>query len=340
MAAVSSFDKLFSITAPHILEKIFLSLDLKSFINCFRVSRSWNILLTSESFQEMAKPIFYHDLTIELWHACKKGNVQEVTNFFSSGLIDINHISKRHGRTCLSIAAENGQRGVVQELLDRGADPNISKFGLTPLYDAAREGHKDVVELLLDRGAEPNKVTPEERYTPLHRAVSKGHLHVVKVLLEKGASPNIRHKSGNTPLRTVHVSSMENKRDLMKVLLEGGAEPHSRNSVGGTPLHYFAEAGCTEGVQLLLGKGVDPNIVDRSGMTPLRYAVEKGHKHVVQLLIDAGANPNMADEKGKTPLIRAQEILDWWSGVHEQFRGQQEVDYAEIVNILKAKEFL
>ena len=43
----------------------------------------------------------------------------------------------------------------------------------------------------------------------------RGHLHVVKALLDKGATPNVVNKLYKTPLLTVHVSSMENKKDLM-----------------------------------------------------------------------------------------------------------------------------
>ena len=51
-----AFDTLFTRSVPHILEKIFLSLDnYESFQRCLEVSKKWNEVLASESFQEKAK---------------------------------------------------------------------------------------------------------------------------------------------------------------------------------------------------------------------------------------------------------------------------------------------
>jgi hypothetical protein len=45
---------------------------------------------------------------------------------------------------------------LVQRLLDRGADPNLTPaWGLTPLMVAAMQGNMPVVRLLLARGADP-----------------------------------------------------------------------------------------------------------------------------------------------------------------------------------------
>ena len=54
----SSFDTLFAKNVPHILEKIFLSLDYESFKACQRVNNSWNVLLTSASFIKKARTLF------------------------------------------------------------------------------------------------------------------------------------------------------------------------------------------------------------------------------------------------------------------------------------------
>ena len=44
-------EMLFSRNVPHILEKIFFSLDYESFQTCFKVNSAWNELLSSESCQ-------------------------------------------------------------------------------------------------------------------------------------------------------------------------------------------------------------------------------------------------------------------------------------------------
>ena len=53
------FDKLFILSVPHILEKIFFSLDIKSFDACRKVSKAWGDLLASQAYttkyEEMVK---------------------------------------------------------------------------------------------------------------------------------------------------------------------------------------------------------------------------------------------------------------------------------------------
>ena len=53
-----AFDMLFAKSVPHILEKIFLSLDWKSLKKCFEVSKTWHVLLTSEPLQMKVRTLF------------------------------------------------------------------------------------------------------------------------------------------------------------------------------------------------------------------------------------------------------------------------------------------
>ena len=63
MAAVGSgFDVLLTKNVPHILEKIFLCLDYKSFKSCKKVSTSWKALLMSETFQMKEKSVYIMEL--------------------------------------------------------------------------------------------------------------------------------------------------------------------------------------------------------------------------------------------------------------------------------------
>ena len=49
-----AFEILFTRNVPHILEKIFFSLDYRSFQSCFRVNSAWNELLSSQPYQKMS----------------------------------------------------------------------------------------------------------------------------------------------------------------------------------------------------------------------------------------------------------------------------------------------
>ena len=80
-----AFNKLFTKSVPHILEKIFFSLDYKSFKICKEVSNSWNDLLTLESFKRMGKSVFREVIVDELVHASFNGNSKEVRSIITSG---------------------------------------------------------------------------------------------------------------------------------------------------------------------------------------------------------------------------------------------------------------
>ena len=53
----SAFDKLFRKNVPHILEKIFLSLDFVSFKKSHEVCKEWKVLLLSKSVKEKTEKI-------------------------------------------------------------------------------------------------------------------------------------------------------------------------------------------------------------------------------------------------------------------------------------------
>ena len=87
-----------------------------------------------------------------------------------------------NNRTALSWAAEAGNKAIVKQLLEKGADPEAKDLnGQTPLFYAV--GNIEVVKLLLEKGANPES---KDRYgrTPLSRAVAHGYKEVVKLLME------------------------------------------------------------------------------------------------------------------------------------------------------------
>ena len=60
------------------------------------------------------------------------------------------------GQTALHNAAENGQKFVVEFLLNRKANIEARDLdGLTALHLSSKKGHEETVRLLLDRGAIP-----------------------------------------------------------------------------------------------------------------------------------------------------------------------------------------
>jgi len=69
----------------------------------------------------------------------------------------------------LLYSAEKGDITRVQDLLQRGADVNTkSKNGFTPLIAAAGRGHKGLVEILINKGANVNVHIDHNPYISCH----------------------------------------------------------------------------------------------------------------------------------------------------------------------------
>ena len=184
-----AFDALFTKSVPHILEKIFFSLDYESFKTCMEVSNPWKELLTSESFKKMGASLFRKCAERELLQASNFEDSKEAKIILSRFMVDVDCIGGLFGSTPLYHATLCGHGNVVKLLLDKGADPN-KEYGWTPLHLAIYKGHKDVVQLLLNGGADPRKAN---RWgdTPLSQAQKYGRMDIVQILNNKITAMNV-----------------------------------------------------------------------------------------------------------------------------------------------------
>lgn len=108
------------------------------------------------------------------------------------------------GEPVICIAALRGALGVLEALLEAGADVNtVAPHSLvTPLIRAAEGGHRDVVRLLLAKGADPN-AQAAGRFTALTAAVDYADPELVRLLLEAGCDPRVKPADGRTAARRV-----------------------------------------------------------------------------------------------------------------------------------------
>ena len=211
-----AFDKLFLKSVPHILERIFLSLDYYSYNNCLSVNHRWKELLSSDSFERKWKVMFCQEILDRekrLHYASKHGHLREVKRLISYLMVDVNCEMGRQKTTPLHEAVRGGHRDVL------GRIGFSRKCGDTPLHYAAANGNPDIVNMLLDGGAEPNKA---DIYgdTPLHLAAWYGHRDLVVSLLDRGAAPNMEDECGDTPLSLVreHICRCSEHSGVIKIL--------------------------------------------------------------------------------------------------------------------------
>ena len=191
-----SFEYLFLINVPDILEHIFFSLDYSSYKSCLEVCSRWRELLTSKSYIARGRLVFRKDIREDerklhncfLWEE-RRGFpfIDEFKSLLASGMVDIN--CKWRGETLLHRTAQSGEhKESVQLLLLRGADPNVAdKCGRRPLHWAAYYDWTEKAQMLIESGTADLNLTDKDGKTPLHLAVLMESKEIAKLLIDNGA---------------------------------------------------------------------------------------------------------------------------------------------------------
>ncbi len=149
-------------------------------------------------------------------------------------------------------AAVLGRRDRLQELTEAGPTEleSISPDGFSLLHLAAFFDQPGIVQLLLERGANVHAVAANAtRVQPLHSAAAVRSLEICRRLLDAGADVNARQAGGFTPLMS---AAMAGDRDLVDLLLAQGADASLAAEDGRTP-RDLAAAGGYESLVSLLG---------------------------------------------------------------------------------------
>jgi ankyrin repeat protein len=113
----------------------------------------------------------------------------------------VNHgISTEQPPLCL--ATKQKSEDIVRLLLDHDWNVNeVDAEGRTPLHLAAENGDRSIVQVLLNHINVDLHAWDQWRSTALHAAAMRGHLSVVKLLLaEPSIDVNAKDENGATPL--------------------------------------------------------------------------------------------------------------------------------------------
>ncbi|KAF3930079.1 Ankyrin-1 [Dactylella cylindrospora] len=188
----------------------------------------------------------------------------------------------------VEIAILKNDVGLLEMLLDHGADPKAKVEGKTPLlvklcqYPAEDARDLALIYTLLEHGVDIN-ATDEKGGTALHYASYCGSTNVAKVLLDNGVDISIRNKFESTAIQNAATPEMP------KLLLDYGADIRVFDSLRQNIAHFAANVGRYEVLKYILDElpaAKDLLSDDQvSGFTPLTFAIHSGHTDCVELLL-------------------------------------------------------
>ncbi|KAI9704106.1 MAG: hypothetical protein M1836_006967 [Candelina mexicana] len=231
-------------------------------------------------------------------------------------------------------------RLTVSLLVGLGADLNMRTGGKTPLMSllaSPRRGHNGYLSAaneLLGRGADPN-IRDSAGSTPLHY-IAEHYTDQERMvdLLAAGANIEARDHKSRTPL---HLASMHTRPLIVLFLLLRYAGFEARDRTGATPLHYATKNILSdEVVVMLIKQGANIDSADDSGATPLHWAAKAGSQYAVDLLTHYGANPEVTDKDGKTAKDYASNISEH-SDEDEEYSDEEAEDSDEFAEYSSVK---
>ncbi|KAF2711303.1 ankyrin [Pleomassaria siparia CBS 279.74] len=239
--------------------------------------------------------------------------IEMVTTLLNAG-VDVNGISPEssefHG-SALVHAVRKGDIECTTLLLERGADINAQQSAfLSPLQMATEENEDGMIDLLIDRGAdlnifaEPLDVRDDiadgldwATMTALQDAAWYGHSELVRKLVGLGANLSVPHEEA--PFASaLQAAAYCGNEETVKVLIELGSDVNERGGYFGSALQSAACMGHLGVARILLTAGAIANEIDighyNSALLAVCVCMEDFDTslELVKLLVKHGADMN------------------------------------------------
>jgi ankyrin repeat protein len=315
--------------------------------------------------REIVAYLLAHGAQHNIFSAVAMGDVEAVRALVSRspGELERRMDMGNRRRFPLHLAVVKKQPAVLTALLDLGANIEaIDESRFTALDQAAIDGESGLAQLLLERGAqvrlpaavalgrtrdmerllreEPDALKPGCRWAYLIvRAAERASGEVVETLIRAGAGVNIHdntktsvdNTNGYTPL---HAAAWHGNLSAIEALMRHGADVRAREEKWrGTPAGWADYAGHKEARDLILLGDIDIieaiqyGIIDRvqtniekdpaslnrpfrdyglfpwdaeGWHTPLAYAAVRGRSEIVRMLLERGADATLRSPNGET----------------------------------------
>lgn len=205
------------------------------------------------------------------------------------------------GQVPLQLAIQQGGYEAAEDLLEKGASPDVTFDGVPALLSLLLAGDRQGFRLLLQNGADPN-VKNERGELPLYLAIKGGMSDLLLALLDAGAEPN-GTTPGGQPLVSYLIEHPDHSGfneqqvlDLVKLLTARGADLEQADAEGWRPIHYALASEMDSVVAELL-----PLVNNVDGTLWMAYG--RGDSAVLTTLLEKGANPHEVNAGGDSALI-------------------------------------
>lgn len=226
-----------------------------------------------------------------LMMACSGGHTEVVKLLLTRTDIEINQETPTpRGWTALFFAGDMDYKEIVELLLKH---PRIEvdhqdRAGYTALIYAACWGFVGVVEALLDGGADP-EIEDDQGGRAIQRAIDDNEYAVVKLLLQRNVEYNFRDTLGRTLL---HSAACNDRTSIIRLLLQTckDLDINAQGNAGETALHDSVRINSIETTKALLEFGARTDIPNKAGRTPVRLAKDAGHTRILEVLQKAREN--------------------------------------------------
>jgi ankyrin repeat protein len=232
---------------------------------------------------DVAAYLLDHGATLNVWTAIALDRPAELRDMIAQNpaLLTSRMSRNQHRRTPLHHAAAKNRLGMVQLLLELGADANASDAtGATALTTASQERADPAVISALAAGGtkldlltaintsrfdeaeamlqeNPARIGPDGADTiALHLAVNKNNLPALRWLLAHGIAVNAKRMMWDCNHTALHMTVENGAMDIARQLLDAGADPNIRDDkFDATALGWAEYFGRPDFAELIRARG-------------------------------------------------------------------------------------
>ena len=193
---------------------------------------------------------------------------------------DVN-IRNHNGKTAVTHYYALRYPSCIIELIKAGADVNSIDGrlrGCTLVGFAAKWGDSSFLQQLLELGADVN-LSAENGYAPLILSSIRCHIDCLDLLLAAGADVNVTDKRGNTALVILSALRDSEARPGVKSLVEAGADVNHTNMYGDTAFINAAIVRNITHIRHLLKNNAQINKKSADGKTALQKHLLRADLH-------------------------------------------------------------